>query len=39
MITYQGGVQPMEKLGHEEYDNLFKVIVSKDTTIVEVTKY
>lgn len=39
MITYLGGTLPMEKLGHEEYDNLFKVIVSEDKTVVEVTKY
>jgi phosphohistidine phosphatase SixA len=39
MISYLGGVKPMKKLGHEEYDNLFKLIISHDTSLVEVIKY
>lgn len=39
MITALGGVKPMEELGHEEYDNLFKVTRSKDQVKVEVIKF
>ena len=39
MIVDLGGTQPMGKLGHEEYDNLFKVVISSDKTVVEVIKF
>lgn len=39
MITYLGATPPIDELGHHEYDNLFKVIISKDKTVVELIKY
>lgn len=39
MIVYLGAEQPLEKLGHEEYDNIFKVTLSNKDTLVEVIKY
>ena len=39
MIVYLGATQPIEKLGHEEYDNIFKVTLSNKDTVVEVIKY
>jgi broad specificity phosphatase PhoE len=35
MISALNGQPPMEKIGHYDYQNLFKLSVYKDTTLVE----
>ena len=39
IIAYLNGKPPYESLGHNEYDNLFKLTVLSDTTLVEVIKF
>lgn len=39
IIAHLNGQPPYESLGHNEYDNLFKLRVLSDTTLVEVIKF
>jgi len=39
MIEYLGASKPIEKIGHNEYDNLFKVIRKKGNIEVVVIKF
>lgn len=39
MIAFMNGVPPYDGIGHHEYDNLFKVSIYRDTTLVEVIKF
>lgn len=39
MIDYLGADVGKEKLGHQEYDNLFKVSINKETVEGEILKY
>lgn len=39
MITYMGGVKPIEKLGDYQHDILFEVVLLPDTTHVNVIAY
>jgi len=39
IIKYLNGKSPVESLGHNAYDNLFKLRISADTTFVEVIKF
>lgn len=39
IIAHLNGKPPYESLGHNEYDNLFKLTILADTTLVEVIKF
>jgi phosphohistidine phosphatase SixA len=39
IIAHLNGQPPYESLGHNDYDNLFKLTVLSDTTLVEVIKF
>jgi broad specificity phosphatase PhoE len=39
MITHLNGLPPIENLGHNDYSNIFKVTVKKDTSVVEWMKF
>lgn len=39
MIGHLGGKKPIDSLGHEEYDKIFKVQLRSDTTEVELIVY
>lgn len=39
MIDFLNGEKPLQELGHHEYDNLFKIIVEKDTAYIDLMKF
>lgn len=39
IIAHLNGQPPYESLGYNEYDNLFKLTILSDTTLVEVIKF
>ena len=39
IIAHLKGQPPYESLGHNEYDNLFKLTILSDTSLVEVIKF
>lgn len=39
MIDYLNAEKPMDHLGHDEYENLFRVIIAKDTAYVDLIRF
>ena len=39
IITYLNGELPMEEIGHDDYENLFKLIITADTTYVDLIHF
>jgi phosphohistidine phosphatase SixA len=39
MIDYLGGIKPKNELAHDEYGNIFKVIITPGSVVVETSSY